>query len=409
MNLLRNASISKRWSAATLSLAVCFFCLAQSRSQQVSQKSPIQRFEAALTALASASPDDCGWDLPARKFDGDTRKLEDDLFQDADEAILGALNSNGANPATTVTRTLETLRTTADRVNHDWPGNRRFHYDILTINPAFVVVYHIRSRSTWSGFAVPAEASWPKKGKNAEWKQVGEDDFRWQDPKGDQRVEVYSIQRGPSRLARLLARSDEISCGDGITGLTWEAYEWNPSGIGSLDTVIERTGVEKRDNDPPYKAIGKLRATGPSITLPYCENSAVDLYVDALLCSVDSYDLSGNVVRFISSETNRPDLQTVAKAIQYADARDYEAVLAYSASPRVARLMVATMPPGVIGNASGEDYPPIRGDHQTIDIEGLRFELEKHAGRWLVARFTLDPISDFSSLPPISFMPLTCD
>lgn len=276
-------------------------------------------------------------------------------------------------------------------MNHDWPANRRFHYDLLKIELAFVVVYHIRSRSTWSVFAVPAEASWPKKGKNAEWEQVGEGDFRWQGPKGDQRVEVYSVQRGPSGLARFLSRSDENSCGDGITGLTWKAYQWNPSGIGSLDTVIERTGVEKRDDDPPYKAIGELRATGPTITLPYCGNSAVDLYVDALLCSMDTYDLSGDVVRFISSETNRPDLQTVAKVIQYADARDYDAVLAYSASPEVAREMVAIMPPGVLGNASGEDYPPIRGDHQTIDIEGLHFELEKHDSRWLLARFTLDP------------------
>ncbi|MGB6695281.1 MAG: hypothetical protein WBE56_13930, partial [Terracidiphilus sp.] len=85
------------------------------------------------------------------------------------------------------------------------------------------------------------------------------------------------------------------------------------------------------------------------------------------------------------------DLDTVAKVVQYADARDYEAVLAYSASPQVARKMVEEMPPGVAGNGSGEDYPPIRGDHQTIDIEGLHFELEKHDGRWVVVRFTLDP------------------
>jgi len=374
-----------------ISLAVCFVFPAQGRSQRVPQRSPAQNFEATLTVLASASPDDCGWDQPTRKFNGDTSKLEDQLFQDADEAILGALNSTGADPATAITTTLESLRTTAERVNPDWPVARRFHYDLLTIKPVFVVVYHFRSRSTWSVFAVPAEASWPKKGKNAEWKQVGEDDFRWQDPKGDQRVEVYSIQRGTSGLARFLSRSDEISCGDGITGLIWEAYEWNPSDIGSLDTVIERTGVEKRDDDPPYKAIGKLRATGPTITLPYCENSAVDLYVDALLCSVDTYDLSGDVVRFVSTETNRPDLDTVAKVVQYADARDYEAVLAYSASAQVARQMVSDMPPGVVGNASGEDYPPIRGDHQTINIEGLHFDLEKQDGRWLVVRFTLDP------------------
>ncbi|MFZ2021747.1 MAG: hypothetical protein ACLP00_28225 [Terracidiphilus sp.] len=389
--MLTRTLVSRLRCAASISFAICLIFPTQSRSQQVTQRTPIQKFEATLVALASASPDDCGWDQPTRRFNGDTSKLEDELFQDADEAVLNALNSTGANPAKVIERTLDSLRTTAERVNHDWPADRRFHYDLLTIQPVFVVVYHIRSRSTWSVFAVPADASWPKKGKNTEWKQVGEDDFRWQDPKGDQRAGVYSIQRGPSGLARFLSKSDEISCGDGITGLTWKAYEWNPAGIGSFETVIERTGVEKRDDDPPYQTVGKLRTTGPLITLPYCENSAVDLYVDALLCSVDRYDLSGDVVRFISSETNRPDLDTVAKVVQYADARDYEAVLAYSASPQVARKMVEEMPPGVAGNGSGEDYPPIRGDHQTIDIEGLHFELEKHDGRWVVVRFTLDP------------------
>jgi hypothetical protein len=389
MSLARNNLFWKR--AVGISLALCFALPAQIRSQQLSEESPVQKFEATLTALAPASPDNCGWDQPKREFSVDTSKLEDDLFREADDAILTALNRSGGEPAMTITSTLDLLRTRSQRVNHDWPAGRRFHYDLLTIRPAFVVVYHVRSRSSWSVFAIPAEASWPNKGKNAKWAQVGEDDFRWQEPKGDQQIAVHSIRRGPSGLARFLSRSDEVSCGDGITGLTWEAYEWNPAGIGSFETVIERTGVEKRDDSPPYRAIGTLQTTGPMLTLPYCEDSAVDLYVDALLCSVDTYDLSGDAIRFVSTETNRPDLETVAKVVQYADARDYEAVLAYSASVQVARQMVAEMPAGVVSNASGEDYPPIRGDHQTIDIEGLRFELEKHAGRWVVTRFTLDP------------------
>lgn len=391
MNLATRTAFAKFQRAGSLCAALSLFFITQSRSQQISPAPPIRRFETALTALAPASPDDCGWDQPKREFTGDTSKLEDDLFDAADGAIVQALNSSNASPAKSIASMLDSLRTLSDRATRDWPADRRFHYNLLAIPPAFVVVYHIRSRSTWSVFAVPAEASWPNKGSNRNWEQVEEDDFRWQDPKGDQRVEVYSIQRGPSELARFLSRSDEISCGDGITGLAWRAYEWNAAGTGSLETVLERTGVEKRDDDPPYQAIGKLQTTGARITLPYCEDSAVDLYVDALLCSVDTYDLSGNDVRFLSTETNRPDLETVAKAVQYADARDYEAVRAYSASPQVARKMVEEMPPGIYGNGSGEDYPPIRGDRQTIDIGGLHFALEKRDGRWLVTQFTLDP------------------
>jgi len=389
MSPARNSLFRK--SAAGIYLAFSFALPIQIRSQQRSEESAVQKFEATLTALAPASADNCGWDQSKRTFGGDTTGLENNLFSAADDAILDALNRGGGDPATAVAGTLDLLRATSQRVNHDWPAGRRFHFDLLMVRPAFVVVYHIRSRSTWSVFAVPAEASWPNKGKNTRWRQVDEDDLRWQDPKGDQSVAVYSIQRGPSGLARFLSRSDNVSCGDGITGLIWKAYEWNPVGVGSVDTVIERTGVEKRDDAPPYLTIGKFQTTGPTITLPYCEDSAVDLYVDALLCSVDTYDLSGDEVRFVSTETNRPDLEAVAKIVQYADARDYEAVLAYSASVQVARQMVAEMPPGVVSNVSGEDYPPIRGDHQRIDIGGLHFQLEKRDGRWLVTRFTLDP------------------
>jgi hypothetical protein len=153
MNMLTRTLVSKLRCAASISFAICFIFPTQSRSQQVAQRTPIQKFEATLAALPSALPDDCGWDQPTRRFNGDTSKLEDELFQDADEAVLNALNSNGEDPARVIEGTLDSLRTTTERVNHDWPADRRFHYDLLTVQPVFVVVYHIRSRSTWSVYA----------------------------------------------------------------------------------------------------------------------------------------------------------------------------------------------------------------------------------------------------------------
>jgi hypothetical protein len=195
----------------------------------------MQQFDSEVLALADASADNCGWDEPkSSTFTGDTTKLEDDLFDKADGVILEALNTPGAEPAKAISEALETMRAYGDHAGRAWPEDRRFHYELLAIQPAFVVSYHVRSRSTWSVFAIPEEATWPKRGKNAEWQRVGEDDSRWQEPKGDQHVELHSIMRGPSHRARFLSRSSEISCGDGITGLAWKAYEWDGRDTGSL-------------------------------------------------------------------------------------------------------------------------------------------------------------------------------
>ena len=377
-----------------VSIVVGIGCCSLSYAQQpkVSQQ-PLQQFEQTLTKLAPASADDCGWEgSPAPKFSGDTARLEDNLFDEADAAIVQALNAPGSNPKQAVTQTLLSLRSMSDRINRSWPADRRFHYELLEIDPIFVVDYHIRSRSTWSAFAVADEAEWPKKGTNTQWHQAGEDDFRWEEPRADQEMAVYPLERGPSHLARFLAKFSQISCGDGITGVVYDGYEWNPASVGSLDAILERKGAASRgDYAPKYGPIGKLETSGLIITLPYCEWSAVDLDVDALLCSVDTYNVSGDVVRFVSTQTNRPDLETVAKAIQYSEGRDYRAVLAYSASPAVARKMVELMPPGVYGNASAEDYPPIRGNTQTIDIDDLHFVLEKRNDEWFIAQFQLNP------------------
>lgn len=361
-------------------------------SQQPKAGEPLQQFGVALTQLAPASPDDCGWEGPSpEKFSGHTAKLEDELFDEADDAIVQALNVPGPNPKTAIAQVLDSMRALSEGLNKTWPADRRFHYELLEIDPAFVVTYHIRSRSTWSVFGIAAEASWPNKGENTKWSQVGEDDLRWQQPDSDQQMEVYGLTRGPSGLARFLARASQISCGDGITGLTYHAYEWNPASIGSLDLIIERKGAASRGDFPQYRPIGKLEMTGPRVTLPYCEWSAVDLDVDALLCSVDTYDVSGDEVRFLGTRTNRPDLEAVAKAVKYADDRDYRALLSYSASPAVARKMVALMPPSITANVGGGSYPPLRGNHQAIDIGGLHFALEERNGTWVVVEFTMNP------------------
>src|SRR5208283_4143244 len=97
---------------------------------------------------------------------------------------------------------------------------------------------------------------------------------------------------------------------------------------------------------------------------------------------VNTYDLSGDRVRFISSVANRPDLLPIAKAIQYAQAHDYPAVLAYCGSPDVAQRMVRDIPPFVFAGA-GLAVKRIGALKESIDMEdtGFHFEVEKRGDR----------------------------
>jgi hypothetical protein len=362
--------------------------LCRARTQETSE--PIQQFQATIVKLASAPADDCGWESGSSpSFSGDTVKLENTLFHDADASIVKSLNASVGEPKEAVSRVLESMSNMSGDVNKAWPADRIFHYELLEIDPAFVVNYHFRSRSTWSVFAVPALTIDREKGKNTKWVRVESDENRWAEHNSNENMEVYPLERGPSKLARFLAKSSHVSCGDGQTGVEYVGYEWNPAWTGTIAKVLRRKGAVSGEIFP---AIGKLQTTGSRITLPYCWWSAVDSSVWATLCSVDTYDVSGDQVRFMGTETNRPDLETVAKVIEYSQNRDFQAVLAYSASESVAKTLVALMPPSVY-NAGGNLEPPV-GNLQTVDLENsdhLRFVLEKRGGRWVVVRFMLNP------------------
>ncbi len=361
-------------------------------SQQAKSANPVDRMRAALMQLAQATPDDCGWDGPAPALHAvDTATPENAFFAASDDVLVQALNTPGSTPAQQVAKVLEAEKAMSDEVDRTWPPNRRLTYEVLQADPIFVVTYHLRSRSTWTAFGIPQQSAWPKRGENTDWVRIEEDSSRYDAVDTDQEMRVDRLTRGPLRRARFLATSSHVSCGDGITAITYDAFEWDPAGMGDLSNVIERKGAGSRGDFPQYGPFAKLEVNGPIITLPYCEWSAVDLDVDALLCMADTYSLAGDEVHYLNTRVNRPDLAAVAKAMQYAEDRDYRAVLAYSASPAVARKMVRMMPPDVHGNTGGTGYPTLGSKREVIDIDSLHFTVEQRHGRWVVVRFTLDP------------------
>lgn len=131
--------------------------------QRPASDEPLQRFESSLGKLAGASADDCGWDSQAGPtFSEDTANLENKLFDAVDDAIISALNASPDNPKKTVTELLEKMKATSANLNKTWLAERRFHFDILYAQPALVVKIGIRSRTTFSVFAVPEMLPGPR-------------------------------------------------------------------------------------------------------------------------------------------------------------------------------------------------------------------------------------------------------
>jgi hypothetical protein len=107
------------------------------------------------------------------------------------------------------------------------------------------------------------------------------------------------------------------------------------------------------------------------------------------MCAVDTYDVSGDQVKFISRRFNRPDLLPIAKAIEHAQHREYPAVLAYCASAEVAQRLIRDVPPFLF--AEDLRVTAISDSKKRVQLgfpNSYRFEVEKRGDRWLIVSFT---------------------
>ncbi len=160
------------------------------------------------------------------------------------------------------------------------------------------------------------------------------------------RLSLYPLHRGPSQHARFLVKFGSGGCA-GSFEVSYDAREWNAERNENVEQILKQGGSFGLDDVPGFAQVGELRTKGSPITLPYCRFSAVDTWDNPSLCAVDTYDLSGGDVRFLSRTYNRPDLVPIAKAIEYAQKRDFPAVLGYCAFSDVARALVRDIPPFV--------------------------------------------------------------
>jgi hypothetical protein len=356
----------------------------------VQQSDSVPDLRQLLQKLADFSPDPCGPPY-GREEDWHSTGVESPLFEQAADIVTQGLNETPGSPVPPRDRAAEALKKLermSAETNAAWPEENRFHFQILDLSPALVVKMTVRTHGRFFVFGIPEEDS----GKpNRLWRRVGSDDEPVEHDVPQSKLDLYPLHRGTSGNARFFAKFILSGCAGSI-GVAYDAREWNPRGMGGLDQVIKQAGAFGLDDKVPgFVQIGELRTEGSLITLPYCWFSRIDTWDNPSLCAIDTYDISGDNVKFRARTYNRPDLLPIAKAIEYAEQRDYSAVLGYCASRQVARSLVRDVPPHVFA----EDLRVTRTGNGKERVElgydpAYRFDVEKRAGRWLVVAFSVE-------------------
>ncbi len=356
--------------------------------QAAARPQPQDLFSQSLQDLVAYSPDPCG--LPyGNESNWHTSTIESRLFDAAQTIVVDALNDTAAAraPKDRASAALKRLEDKSARINAGWPVENRFHFELLDIAPALVAKMGVRSHERFFVFGIFEGA--PGKAHTT-WSEIGSDEEGLAEPEVPRlTLSLFALHRGPSGNARFLAQFGHIGCA-GSNGVAYDAREWNPERIAGLAQIIKQSGAFGLDDKVPgFPQIGNLKADGPRVTLPYCWFSPIDTWDNPSMCAVDTYDLSEDNARFISRTYNRPDLLPVAKAIEYAEQRDYGALLGYCVSAQVADGMIRDLPPFVY---AGTDIHVTRTGIGKERVElgdgpDYRFDVEKRNGRWLVVAF----------------------
>lgn len=346
-------------------------------------------FRKHLEGLAKLSPDAC-LSLPEERKGWDPSESEYRLFSRGADVVVQALNATNANEASAKHRAseaLEKLERMSIDVNASWPDENRFHFEILDISPALAVKMTIRSAATYFVFGVPRGED--SASANLRWQLIGSDDVSLGQDPPRALVELFPLYRGPSGNARFLARITPFGCA-GSLGVVYDAREWNPAGFGSLEQIIQQKGAFGLDDRVEgFEQIGRLKTEGELIAVPFCEFSAIDTWDNPSLCAVDTYDLSGDDVRFVSRTYNRPDLLPVAKVIEYGQSHDFVALAGYCDSAELARKLVHELPPHFYAEDIRVTSMGNMKERVELDEGTFQFDIEQRTDGWVVTAFTI--------------------
>jgi hypothetical protein len=404
--IYRHTEVRRSWRITTMTFrsiptiviasGLLALCGANPCFRAQTTQDPIPLFRQTLQLIASDSPDACS----GYYTEGPKARVESTVFGLASDIVIAELNATPAGPKLPVERATEALKDLermSAKINAAWPKENRFHFQVLDISPVIAIEVSFRARARFFVVGIHEDPKWNPKRL---WVNVGSDEESLDPTRIGCRfkIDLYPLHRGPSGNARFLSKFIYDPCAGLIQSVSYDAYEWDPKNSGSLEQIIKQQGdfdqLESAGYPPspenPFAKIAQFQTEGPLISLRYCWRSAIDQDDNPDMCAVDTYDLSGDDVRFRSREYNRPDLLPIAKAIEYAEKRDYQAVLGYCSSEDIARRMVRDIPYFVFFGGDLQVTPKGEGkEHVELGFPNTyHFDLEKRDDRWLIVAFS---------------------
>jgi hypothetical protein len=367
-----------RLAARAIPIMIWPLCGLCQEAAPASAPGPTMNSREALISLAKLQPSPCG--TPYEETP-DADEIESTVLSRAADSVMQALNEAPAGSAKASERAeaaLVKIEQLSSEVNAGWPAENRFHFTVLDDDPLVIVKVGVRVDKQFFAFGVPETDGYNK--PNRLWREVGTGERLAQE------LDLYPLHRGPSRAARFLTASVISGCA-GSVGVAYSAWEWNPGEL-EVDEIINTKGALGLDDKVPgFEPIGNLRTDGAQITLPLCEFTPIDTWDSPSLCEVDTYDLSGDEAKFRSRVYNRPDLVPIARAIEHAESRDYPAVLAYCATPRIAERLVDETPPLVF--AGDLRVKKVSNTEEQVSFDqGYEFVVARRGHRWLIVGLT---------------------
>jgi len=347
-----------------------------------------------FVSMASANPHIC--DSIDEQTESGIEKIDDTIVQAAEDRALEALNAGSYKPEkakAVIEEALAPLERWSEATEGAWPKETRWHFEVTAMLPAVAIQFSHREKSHFRALGVvPAS----EKIKQSQWQHLGEDSWDGSPFASWSQASLFSLHRGPSGAVRFLVSMQRGGCA-GSWGVQYSIEEWNPQRDSYLRERMNQSGVEGLGKEPaqppskkiPFPAAGTLKTAGTRIMLPYCQFTGIDTWDNPSLCMVDTYDVSGDAVTFISRRYNRPDLVPVVKVLEYAKAHDLPALRAYCASDVLARKMQRELDGGYSFDTGLEaiKLAPERERVRAEYSDDPGFVVEKRGERWLVTSF----------------------
>ena len=340
-----------------------------------------------LRQMASFGPDDCSAPAPSASTSADIDQLESRLFEAVKVMVADRLNAPSpaliSDAGSRATSALREVEQSSAEIDKSWPAEARFHFRVLPLPPGVLVDMTYRYRAVFVLFGSYDLNKYASTDPGTKWREVG-----FVDPNSrSSKIDLFPLHRGPGGRARLLAKVWRSGCAGSI-GESYYGYEWSPVDGQIATEIIKIEGAEGLDRSASTH-VGRLSTTGATIQLPYCSFSAVDTWDNPTLCAADSFDLSGDTPIFSGRIYNRPDIATVAKAIQYAEAHDYAALRGYCASDIVAGEIIRQVPPALFAETLDTVKVGPGREKVLLADRTVRFDLIKRRNRWLVESFRI--------------------